>query len=317
MKFQHLFIFIIGAFSAFSGFAQDESFENSTDSKIYMKIYGAYGLLTPGSFRGVSNNDNNNINVVKVQKRGMGGGIRAGAGFGIIVNQFINIGIDGEYLSGNTIKVKVDALQGSLITTQSITTYEHTVLSIIPNVVFKAISRPTYYIYNRVGVIVGVPLSITEDEKYTYQFRDPTALNGKIEQRDINIAFNGEHTIKNSIGYQGVLGVQMILADKLRGFFEISVYGISYNRVKYEDIQRERIQTDKIKGQPNQAPSTPDRSRVIKNYAKRGVTGFTELPPIPPFRTGTVNDYLYTYTLPQSPVNMNAITAGVGFAFRF
>lgn len=312
MKSYKLFTIIIGAFSALSCFAQQEPFESSTDSKIYIKIYGAYGLLTPGSFRGISNNDNNDINKVKVQKRGMGGGFRAGTGFGVIVNEFINIGIDGEYLMGNKINVKVDAIEGSSIRTQSVTSYEHQIVSIIPNVVFKAISKPAYYIYNRVGIIVGIPLSIAENEKYEYQFKDPTAVPRNIVQRDINITFNGEHTLKTSVGYQGVLGIQMILTEKLRGFCEITAYGISFDRVKYEDIQRETKQIDKFAGVAEPKLNT-DNSRYIRNYAKTGITNFS----VPPERTGTSNNYVYISTSSQAPINMNAITFGLGLAFRF
>ena len=277
-----------------------------------MKIYGAYGLLTPGSFRGISNNDNNNINKIKVQKRGMGGGFRMGAGFGVIVNEFINIGIDGEYLKGNKINVNVDAIEGFSIRTQSKTTYEHQILSIIPNIVFKAIPKPTYYIYNRVGIIVGIPLSITESELNDYQFMDPTAILGNIVQRDINIIFNGEHKLKTSIGYQGVLGIQMIFTEKLRGFCEIAAYGISFDRITYEDIKRETIQIDRLAGETISKVSV-DNSRYIKNYAKSRVSNI----PAPSDRTGTPNNYVYSSTSSQAPINMNAITFGLGLALRF
>lgn len=312
MKSCKLITIIIGVISTLSCFAQYEPLESSTDSKIYIKIYGAYGLLTPGSFRGISNNDNNYINKIKVQKRGMGGGFRTGAGFGVIVNEFINIGIDGEYLMGNKINVKVDAIEGFSTRTQSKTTYEHQIFSIIPNVVFKAIPKPTYYIYNRVGIIVGIPLSIMENEKYEYQFKDPTAILGNIVQRDINITFNGEHKLKSSIGYQGVLGIQMILTKKLRGFCEIAAYGISFDRVKYEDIKRETTQIDRLAGETILKLNI-DNSRYIKNYAKTSVTNFL----VPPDRTGTPNNYVYSSTSSQAPINMNAITFGLGLAFRF
>ena len=313
MTFKHHFIFVFGVFSVFGTSAQDESFEYSTNSKIYMKIYGAYSLLTPGSFRGISNNDNNNINVVKVQKRGMGGGVRAGAGFGIIVNEFINIGIDGEYLMGNKINVKVNALEGSSIKTQSVTNYEHRIVSVVPNLVFKAISKPTYYIYNRIGLIVGIPLSITETEQYEYQFKDASAVRGNISQRDISIRFNGKHYVKTTVGYQGALGVQMILSEKLRGFFELAVQAVSFDRVRYEDVQRLTNQTDILANVPAPVVRDPDYSRHIVKYAKTGVTNFAVTPDI----TGTKNNYVYTSTSPQAPMNMNAITLGAGLAFRF
>ncbi len=298
-----------------SSFAQDGMDDNSS-SRVYVKLYGAYGLLTPGSFRGVSNNDNNNVNIVKVQKLGMGGGIRAGAGVGIILNEYINVGIDGEYLKGNKISVKVDALEGYSIKTLSQTTYEHEIVSIIPHIVFKALSRHSYYIYNRLGIIVGVPISVTESEDYQYQFTDTRAINDNLLQRDISVKFNGEHKLKTSIGYQGALGIQVALAEKLRGFFEVAVYGVSFDRISYEDNKRESTQRDIIARSGNtQVEKTypVDNSRYIKKYEKTGVTNYSRAAET----TGTPNNHVYTSTFPQAPVNTNAITLGIGLAIRF
>lgn len=315
MNFGKIFTILVSLMPVLTCFAQEDVHEGSS-SKIYAKIYGSYGLLTPGSFRGISNNDNNNVKVVKVQKLGMGGGIRAGFGAGVILNEYINIGIDGEYLKGNKINVKVDALEGFSIKTLSLTNYEHEILSVIPNIVFKALSRQTYNIYNRLGVIVGIPLSVTENEDYQYQFTDSRTVNGNLLQRDISVEFNGEHKLKTSIGYQGALGIQMTLAEKLRGFFEVSVYGISFDRIKYADIKRVTTQKDLIARTGTSVEEKnypPDNSRYIKYYKNSGVTNFSP----PDERTGAINNYEYSSTFPQAPINMNAITLGIGLAFRF
>jgi opacity protein-like surface antigen len=314
MQSYRLLPIFIGIFSCTACLAQYDAPETLNDSKLFFKVYGAYGLLTPGSFRGISNSDNNDVNVVKVQKQGMGGGIRAGAGLGFILNKYINIGIDGEYLKGNTIKVSVGALTGASVTTQGSITYNHEVLSVIPNIVFKAYSGPSYTIYNRIGLVVGLPLNITEKEQSEYHFKNLTVGSKEIQQTDSYTTANGKDKLKNALGYQGALGVQVNLSDNLRGFFEIAVYGISFDRIEYRDVARVVTRTDTRKDVS--APVTNiDNSILIKKYEKTGWTNY-DVPP-PGAVTGTHNNQITTSTLPQSPVNMNSITAGIGIAYRF
>jgi hypothetical protein len=139
MKYYKQLIIVFGALLTINCVAQEVNYEMSEGAKIYCKVYGSYGLLTPGSFKGSSSNDNNDVNIVNVHKKGMGGGIRAGFGIGLILNEYLNVGIDGEYLLGNKITGEVNSVEGYLIKTHNITTYSHNVVSIIPNVVFKII----------------------------------------------------------------------------------------------------------------------------------------------------------------------------------
>ncbi len=313
MKCFRIFAGILGACIAITSLAQDENSEGGSTSKVYFKLYGGYGLFTPGAFKGVSNNDNNDVNVVKVQKVGMGGGLRVGAGFGIIVNEYINVGIDGEYLMGKTIKVKVGAVTGASITTQGTITYDHKVYFVIPNIVFKAISKPSYYIYNRIGLVVGIPSSVTEQEQSEYHFKNLTVGTKEVQQTDLHTTSNGIDKLKNSFGYQGVLGIQTKVSEKLRGFFEIAVYGISFDRISYEDIKRQVVQTDIKNDNPPTSKTTMDNSRYIRKYAESGWTNYE----YPPGATGPPFNKLITATYPQSPVNMNTLTVGVGLAYRF
>lgn len=311
MKSFNFYTSIIGALLALSASAQPVS---STNSSVYVKIYGAYGLLAPGSYKGSSAliDEPVKFNVVK---KGMGGGIRTGIGIGIILNEFINIGIDGEYLIGNKIRLKenITAVESNAngasgYTLEAQKTLAHEVVSIIPNVVFKALSRPTYYVYNRLGVVVGFPLNMTEDYFQHYNFHNDFGDPYTIEDRDILATYKGKHTLKIAIGYQFSIGVQMVLSEKIRGFMELSAYNISYDRNKYEDIERLGIYIEKNKLE-NPQPAVFDHSRFNFQYINSGATGSN--------LRGVPLNQLTTITYAQDPVIMNAITIGAGLAYRF
>lgn len=311
MKSFNFYTSLIAALLSISASAQPVS---SANSSIYVKIYGAYGLLTPGSYKGnaVLIDEPVKINVVK---KGMGGGIRAGIGIGIILNEFINIGIDGEYLMGNKIRLKENvnavesnALGASGYSLETQRTLGHEVVSIIPNVVFKAISRPTYYVYNRLGVVVGFPFNMTEDYFQHYSYHNDFAGPYTIEDRDILVTYKGKHTLKMAIGYQFSIGVQMVLSEKIRGFMELSAYNLSYDRSKYEDIERLAISVEKNTLE-DPKPTVFDHSRFNFQYINSGATGSNI--------RGVPLNQLTTITYAQDPVIMNAITIGAGLAYRF
>src|SRR5664279_1995655 len=74
--------------------------QDNQASKFYVKLYAGYGLLTPGSFRFTSQS----LTTFEVSSTGMGSGLHFGGGFGIILNDFINLGIDADYLKGKTLQ---------------------------------------------------------------------------------------------------------------------------------------------------------------------------------------------------------------------
>jgi len=287
----------------------------SKTSSIYVKVYGAYGFLAPGSFKGrpdIITNEPVNFPVAKI---GMGGGVRAGAGIGIILNEFINLGIDGEYLMGT--KIRLDEFitpeesrrfGGSGYSLEAHRTSSHEVVSVIPNIVFKAISKPNYYVYNRLGVMVGFPFNMTEDFYQHYHYHNDKGDTHTLEDRTIDVHYKGVHTLKPAIGYQFSLGVQVVISEKLRGFLETSAYNISFDRSKYEDDERLRIEVIKNKDEIQQ-PTVYDHSRFNSRYINSGPTG-TNLKGVP-------FNQLTTVTYAQDPVIMNAITIGAGLAYRF
>lgn len=311
MKVQHVYASIVCALLTLTVCAQPVT---STNSKVYVKVYGAYGFLAPGSFKGRPDLISNEPVRFHVSKVGMGSGMRAGAGFGVILNEFINIGVDGEYLIGKKVRLKENvtaaesiAYQGSGYSLEAWRTYSNEVISVIPNIVFKAISTPSYYIYNRLGVVVGFPVNMTEDFFQHYRFHNDRAGDHTVEDRAIDVNYKGKHTLKPAIGYQFSIGVQVVISEKIRGFLEGSAYNISFDRIKYEDIERLLIQVDKNKLE-NPQPAVFDHTRYNYRYINSGATG-TNLRGVP-------YNQLTTITYAQDPVIMNAITIGAGLAYR-
>ncbi len=317
MKLFKIFTCVIVVLFSLSVSGQPVSSYNDNHSKIYVKIYGAYGFLSPGSFKGKSELITNEPIAFHVAKTGTGAGLRTGAGIGFIINEFINIGIDGEYLFGKKINLNenITSAQSSQASTSGYSleakrTFEHEVVSVIPNIVFKAISKPNYYVYNRLGVVFGIPLKITESyfQHYHWKTITPNVFLHTLGEKDINVTYNGKYTLRPSVGYQFSLGTQVLLTEKLRGFLEFTAYSISFNRNKYEDNSRLRTQVDTNKGEVPK-PTVFDNSKYIFEYINSGTTG-TNIKGVP-------NDYLTTVRYAQDPVIMNAITAGLGFAYRF
>lgn len=312
MKPNYIYATIIGALLSVALSAQPVT---SKTSSIYLKVYGAYGFLAPGSFKGRPDLITNEPVNLPVPRIGMGGGVRTGAGIGIILNEFINVGIDGEYLMGNKIKLNEYispeasmAFGGSGYSLEARRTLRHEVISIIPNIVFKAISKPNYYVYNRLGVVVGFPLNMTEDFFQKYHYNNGSVQSHTVEDRKIDITYNGKHTLKPAIGYQFSLGVQVVISEKIRGFLEGSAYNISFDRSKYED--NERLRKEVIKNKDEERSFTAnDHTRYNFRYINSGPTG-TNVKGVP-------FNQLITITYAQEPVIMNAITIGAGLAYRF
>lgn len=216
------------------------AYEAAAENKFYVKVYGFYGLLSPGGFSGqgvppstsstrssggITSRSTTKSSNFQVEKA-FGSGLRVGGGIGMVLNDFINIGIDGEYLLGNT------ATESYTITSQSRTgnnpptntavyeirkDYSYRIVNIIPNITFKAVSKPQYYIYNRLGVCIGIPTQLS--------YTDLLQVVGA----DISLEAATDFDKNIGFGYQAALGVQFRIGERLRGFAEIVVSSVQIN----------------------------------------------------------------------------------------
>ncbi|GAB4022832.1 hypothetical protein GCM10028808_71460 [Spirosoma migulaei] len=197
----------------------------ATEAPFYIKAYGFYSLLTPGTEINYSGSQSqiSSPTTYKPINTHLGAGPRAGIGVGVIVSDFINVGIDADVLIGTALKVDDNVFVGSGSTYSFYAISTNTtlrVLSIIPNITFKALSRPAYYIYNRLGLVGGLVL----DYKTTSNVLE-TPTKGAVTTSVGNTTYT-----KNSLalGYQAALGIQFRLSQSIRGFAEVVAYNQSF-----------------------------------------------------------------------------------------
>lgn len=204
----------------------------TAENKFYVKLYGYYGLLSPGGFSGQGvkptstyTYSSGDYSTTKSQgykvENSFGIGFRAGGGIGVVINDFINLGIDGEYIFGSEVKEKYIVINQYVFSNNTVSStqeyrfekkYNYQIVNIIPNITFKAVSKPEYYIYNRLGVVVAIPMNLS------FQ-----TTNLEINPGGSDYTYQTTHEMDKGIGigYQAALGIQFRISDQLRGFTEL------------------------------------------------------------------------------------------------
>jgi hypothetical protein len=190
-------------------------------SKIYVKLYGGYGIFTPGSFR-VNTVYFLHDTAVKVQmKKGLGNGARYGGGLGFVMNDFLNFGIDAEYHKGSweedVLNARVDNSNYNIKTSK----IDYKTFSITPYVVFKALAKPKYFLYNKLGVLWTLPFTLTT----TLQSNNASQL---ILENDLNTFVENvssttteKFKISSGVGLNVALGINHKVNERLRVFGEV------------------------------------------------------------------------------------------------
>ncbi|WP_461092271.1 hypothetical protein [Spirosoma gilvum] len=257
----------------------------ASENPFFLKAYGFYSLLTPGTEINYSGSQSQvtSPTIYKPVTTHLGAGPRAGIGIGLIVSDFINIGIDADMLFGTALKVDYNVFVGSGSTASFYNISTNTtlrVLSIIPNVTFKALSRPNYYIYNRLGLVGGTVLDYKTISN---------ALETPSRGATTTIVGNTTYT-KNSlsIGYQAALGIQFRLSQAIRGFVEAVAYNQSF---KPRELQSSSTSTT------NGATTTQKSTTEFKD----------------------IGDYnkMNPYEQPTFNVAINSVGVGAGLVVRF
>ncbi|GAB4024251.1 hypothetical protein [Spirosoma gilvum] len=262
----------------------------TVEAPFYVKLYGFYGLLTPGSqvttsyTSGLSGMTNTGF---KNNSAGLGAGPRAGIGVGVIVSDFINLGIDADMLFGSDLTTE-NNYKNTTYTSTGTTTTTLRVLSIVPNITFKALSRPAYYIYNRLGLVGGIIMEYKTSSNSVYT---PTTGTG-------TTTISGTDYRENSlaIGYQAALGIQFRIGESLRGFAEIVAYNQSF---RPKESMYSSTTTNTKTG------VVTSKSSYIYQYKSEGEY------------TTTKQDGLDVYQNNSYNVVMNSIGVGAGILFRF
>nr|MBA4167274.1 hypothetical protein [Chitinophagaceae bacterium] len=236
------------------GFAQKRSwskdFQDTTgtvirlrdEPKFFINFHGGYALALGSTFkfypddvisineRVIENGAPTKTTSYQAPTKGLGQGYRIGAGISYIINDFINVGVDFDYFSSTISKNRDSSyysIQSGGTTGVEYTykerykiSYDATLLTISPNIMFKAISRPKWFIYNKVGVVVTFrPNSLQkESTNSTYSagwmgnYRDSSSVMTKTYDWGIR---------NPSVGFMGGIGGQIRLSEKIRAFGEL------------------------------------------------------------------------------------------------
>jgi hypothetical protein len=245
------------------GFSDPQSPKNGSgrESKWFVKVYGSYGLPLASSFRPgnanvtISGTPASPSNDYKLNRKGLGQGLRYGGGVGYILNENINLGLDVDQYRSEAITATASSSyiylyernvtdpKNALVDTSSSTSvsnsvYRSSMLTVTPNITFKAISRPGFYIYNRLGLCVGIINRLTSRETNEYsgyyynsstKTRSYYGRNGRrIETEEFGYKFEGGL----SIGFLASLGVQVRITNSIRLFGEAQVISMTYSPKK-------------------------------------------------------------------------------------
>ena len=212
------------------------------EPRFTVNVHGGYAFALGSTFKFypddvesidmkvIENNDPVKNTQYKAPTRGLGQGLRVGAGISYIINDFINIGLDIDYFSSIISKNRDSSfyqlmpggMQGSEYSYKErvTTSYDATLLTFSPNITFKAVSRPRFFIYNKVGLVVTVRPNSLQKEKTSQVFSK--GWQGFFMDSTSQSEKTYEWGIRNpSIGFMGGIGAQVRITEKIRAFAEL------------------------------------------------------------------------------------------------
>jgi hypothetical protein len=238
--------------SFFTGFSQSTSTKHvvkdsiysvklKDEPKFYANFHGGYSMALGSTFKFYPDDissivlkmaDNNVVSkdvAYKATKKGLGEGFRFGGGISYVLNDYINVGLDVDYFRSTIRKVRDSSFSQTFSTgvissqaynERNIISYDATLLTFTPNITLKAISRPKWFLYNRIGAVITIrPNSIEHD---THQSTSTMGWQGFTKDSVSSTDTRYEWAIKNpSFGFSGAIGAQIKITEKIRVFSEI------------------------------------------------------------------------------------------------
>lgn len=258
------------------------------DSKLYIKVFGNYAFPTSASYRSTNYTTSfvNNDYTFNTVKDGLGMGLRAGIGVGMVLNDFINVGLDAENYFGPTIKSSnlyyYDNNAGLVIINNTSVDYQANIVMVSPNITFKALSQPGFFIYNRLDIKVGVMTNVTEktNNEYNERFIEDINVNPNPTDHITKTKQDFEYQGGLPFGFSAALGFQVKLTDKIRFFTEVEYTYLTYNpkkRVMTKWINNVGTEVDLNAQDKNQVETEYMKSFTIKD----GKTNVNEPNPQP------------------------------------
>jgi hypothetical protein len=206
--------------------------------------------------------------------KGLGDGFKYGFGGSYILNDFINLGIDFDYFK-STIKKNRDSgyyrrepFAGNELPDEyqyrerNTISYEATLLSITPNITFKAIARPKWFLYNKLGMVITFRPNSLQEDITTVNTR--MGWQGFYKDSSSTTIKKYEWGIRNpAYGFIGAFGGQVKIANKVRVYAEAQFSHIVF-------VIRKRTLTDFIvdkKHLENTFPVSMRELEFVKSFS--------------------------------------------------
>jgi hypothetical protein len=225
-------------------FAASLATAQTQDNKIFVKVYANYGFSLASSYK-VSPYSSSYFDdgyTRKTNNKGLGKGPSIGIGVGYIVNDFLSIGLDLDKYSGSIETSETSSSNGGGSINNNTWTMESDMFVLTPNVTFKAIAQPKFFIYNRIGLAVGIVNKLSEKAKY--EFIDNT--NNQFSYTSTEHEYEGG----KPLGFRSALGIQFKLSDKIRAYSEVQFSHITYSPKKKVMKGGEILDVNQTKPQP-------------------------------------------------------------------
>ncbi|MEO5564244.1 MAG: hypothetical protein ABIR18_12435, partial [Chitinophagaceae bacterium] len=211
--------------------------------RFYVTIHGGYAVALGSTFKfypddiksiraeKLMNDPEKKVTEYKAVKKGLGEGFRGGVGFSYIVNDFINVGLDLDYFQSTIHKDKdssyrevnssMNPAPNEKMYNERVTiSYKTSLLTFVPNITFKAISRPKFFIYNKIGAVLTFrPNSV---QKETLRGNERLGWQGFYKDSSFSKQTSYDWGIMNpSFGFMGGIGTQIKLRERIRAFGEL------------------------------------------------------------------------------------------------
>jgi hypothetical protein len=296
--------------------------------RIYAKVYGSYGFITPGSYSVQSTNnftyydkngDQHDTTIQSQGKKGVGGGVRAGLGIGYVLNDFVNLGIDAEYLVGakltNTLSSSSDTGHFNSSTNDRM---KYNAITLSPHIIFKALAKPKYFIYNKLGILLTLPYALktsgSSTGSWSYNWNPSVQDSTFKATSNRNSTYDGKYKISLGLGFNVGFGVNFRVSNHLRIFGELfgnfSALSPSSSELITTTHQANSVYND------NQLGETTENDYSVTNtkYEQEGLT-ISHLVKEEQVNGGRM--LTYSGQEKKFTVNMNSMGIAVGIIGRF
>lgn len=164
--------------------------------------------------------------------KGLGDGVRFGIGASYVINDFINLNFDVDYFRSTIQKLRDSSIHQTsqpvnnnsadeyFYSERNTTSYAATLLSFTPSITFKAIAKPTWFLYNKLGAVITVrPNSLQEDRT---DVKTRMGWQGFYKDSSSTSIKKYEWGIRNpAFGFMGAFGGQIKLQHKIRLYAEL------------------------------------------------------------------------------------------------